>query len=66
MEVSDQLHAPATLPQGKSPWYPGVGMRNIIIDLKETEREAVDLIQVAENRIQWLARVNMVMSFRVP
>jgi hypothetical protein len=22
MEVSDQLHAPATLPQGKSPLYP--------------------------------------------
>jgi hypothetical protein len=21
MEVSGQLHAPATLPQGKSPWY---------------------------------------------
>jgi hypothetical protein len=22
MEVSGQLHAPAALPQGKSPWYP--------------------------------------------
>jgi hypothetical protein len=22
MEVSDQLHAPAALPRGKSPWYP--------------------------------------------
>jgi hypothetical protein len=22
MEVSDQFHAPAALPQGKSPWYP--------------------------------------------
>jgi hypothetical protein len=22
MEVSDQLHVPAALPQGKSPWYP--------------------------------------------
>jgi hypothetical protein len=22
MEVSSQLHAPAALPQGKSPWYP--------------------------------------------
>jgi hypothetical protein len=22
MEVSGQLHAPAVLPQGKSPWYP--------------------------------------------
>jgi hypothetical protein len=22
LEVSDQLHAPAALPQGKSPWYP--------------------------------------------
>jgi hypothetical protein len=22
MEVSRQLHAPAALPQGKSPWYP--------------------------------------------
>jgi hypothetical protein len=22
MEVSGQLHAPATLPQGKNPWYP--------------------------------------------
>jgi hypothetical protein len=22
MEVSDQLHAEAALPQGKSPWYP--------------------------------------------
>jgi hypothetical protein len=22
MELSDQLHAPAALPQGKSPWYP--------------------------------------------
>jgi len=22
VEVSGKLHAPATLPQGKSPWYP--------------------------------------------
>jgi len=22
VEVSGQLHVPATLPQGKSPWYP--------------------------------------------
>jgi len=25
MEVSGQLHAPASLPPGKSPWYPVYG-----------------------------------------
>jgi len=31
MEVSGQLHAPAALPPGKSPWYPQHDFNLIII-----------------------------------
>jgi hypothetical protein len=33
MEVNGQLHAPAALPQGKSPWYPldRVIIRDVVV-----------------------------------
>jgi hypothetical protein len=34
--------------------------------LKETESEELAWIQLAENRSQWLALVNIVMNLRVP
>jgi hypothetical protein len=58
MEVSGQLHAPAALPRGKSPWYPLIPyflsneMSIVCSDLKVIGKEAV----VAYLRlISWLS-----------
>jgi hypothetical protein len=39
---------------------------NIKIDFKETEYENVDWIQLAQERVQWQALVNMVMNLWFP
>jgi hypothetical protein len=39
---------------------------NIKIDLRETGWDGMDWIDLAQNRDQWKAFVNMVMNFRVP
>jgi hypothetical protein len=39
---------------------------NIKMDLKETGRGVMDLIDLAQDRDQWRALVNMVMKRRVP
>jgi hypothetical protein len=39
---------------------------NIKMALREIEWEAVEWIQLAQVRAQWLGLVNMVMNFRVP
>jgi hypothetical protein len=39
---------------------------NIIMDLTEIEWENVDWIHLVQDRDQWRALVNTVMSFRVP
>jgi hypothetical protein len=38
---------------------------NIKMDLKETEWDGVDWIDMAQDRDQWRALVNMVMNLRV-
>jgi hypothetical protein len=55
-------------PEGKRPlgrprhrW-----MDNIKIDLRETRGDCVDWIDLARDRDQWRALVNMVMNLRVP
>jgi hypothetical protein len=39
---------------------------NIKVDLRETGCDGMELIEVAQNRDQWRAFVNMVMNLRVP
>jgi hypothetical protein len=39
---------------------------NIKMDLRETGWDGVDWIELAQDRDQWRALVNMVMKFRVP
>jgi hypothetical protein len=39
---------------------------NIKMDLREIECDGMDWIDLAEDRDQWTAVVNMVMSLRVP
>jgi hypothetical protein len=39
---------------------------NIKIDLREIEWDGIDWIDLAQNRDQWRALVNMGMNFRVP
>jgi hypothetical protein len=36
------------------------------MDLEEIERETVDQIHLAQDRVQWLAMVKKAMSLRVP
>jgi hypothetical protein len=55
-------------PEGKRPlgrtrrrW-----MDNIKIDLREIEWHGMDWIDLAQDRDQWRALVNMVMNFQVP
>jgi hypothetical protein len=55
-------------PEGKRPlgrprrmW-----MDNIKIDLREIEWDGSDWIELAQDRDQWRALVNMVMNLRVP
>jgi hypothetical protein len=55
-------------PEGKSPlgrpkrrW-----VDNIKIDLRDVEWDGMDWIDLALDRDQWRARVNTVMSLRVP
>jgi len=58
----------ARKPEGKSPL--GRHRRrwedNIKIDLRETEWEGVDWIDLAQDRDQWWAHVNTVMNLCVP
>jgi hypothetical protein len=55
-------------PEGKRPL--GRSRRrwedNIKIDLKETEIDSGNWIQLAQDRVQWRAFVNTVMNLRVP
>jgi hypothetical protein len=39
---------------------------NIKMDLRETERDDMDRIDLAQDRDQWRALVNTVMNLRVP
>jgi hypothetical protein len=39
---------------------------NIEMDLREIGRNGMDWIDIAQDRDQWKARVNMVMNLRVP
>jgi hypothetical protein len=39
---------------------------NIKMDLREIQWDSVDWIEVAQDRIEWMARVNTVLKFRVP
>jgi hypothetical protein len=39
---------------------------NIKVDLREIERDGMDWIDLAQDREQWRALVNMVMNLRVP
>jgi hypothetical protein len=39
---------------------------NIKLDLREIEIDGVNWIQLAQDRVQWQAFVNMVMNLRVP
>jgi hypothetical protein len=39
---------------------------NIKMDIKETERDYVDWIHLAQDKIQWQTSVNMVMNLQVP
>jgi hypothetical protein len=36
------------------------------MDLKGIKREFVDWVHLAQNRVQWLALLNMVMNLRLP
>jgi hypothetical protein len=55
-------------PEGRSP----LGRRrrrwlnNIKMDLTEIEWDGIDWIDLAQDRDQWRALLNMVMNFRVP
>jgi hypothetical protein len=55
-------------PEGKRPLgSPRRGwVDNIKMDLREIEWDGGDWIDVAENRDQWRALLNMVMNLRVP
>jgi hypothetical protein len=45
MEVSCQLHAPAALPQGKSPWYPlTITEMEMLKNIKYLKLEEVNLL----------------------
>jgi hypothetical protein len=50
-------------PQGR-PRYRGLG--NIKMDLRGTEWDGMDWIDLAHDRDQWRALVNTVMDLRVP
>jgi hypothetical protein len=39
---------------------------NIKMDLREIGRDDMDWIDLAQNRDEWRALVNMVMNFRIP
>jgi hypothetical protein len=55
-------------PEGKRPL--GIPRRrwedNIKMDLREIWIDGANWIQLAQDRVQWLAFVNMVMNFLVP
>jgi hypothetical protein len=55
-------------PEGKRPLGRPRGrwVNNIKIDLRQTGRDGMDWIDLAQYRHQWGALVNTVMNFRVP
>jgi hypothetical protein len=56
------------MPEGKRPLERPRRRRedNIKLDLRETGIDGVNWIQLAQDRVQWLAFVNTVMNLRVP
>jgi hypothetical protein len=52
------------MPEGKRPRRGWVD--NIKMDPRETGRDGMDWIDLAQNRDQWKALVNTVMNIRVP
>ena len=55
-------------PEGKTPLgRPGCRWEdNTKLDLQEVRCEAIDWIELAQDRDRWWALVNAVMNFRVP
>jgi hypothetical protein len=71
MEVSGQLHAPATLPQGKNPvkkWPHGKPRRwedNINICLREIDCDYGRWMELAQDHVQWMVFVLTVLNIWV-
>jgi hypothetical protein len=68
MEMRNAYKILVRKPEGKRPFRKSRyrWKNNIMVDFKETGREGVDWILMAQDRVQWWAFVNMVMNLCVP